>query len=286
MIACLLFTYQWIILVPVIGGRDYITLLQGNIYPGIYIYILPVFMLPTGWKKTAYHILRFEPEKLNRGQKGLQKIILSRGYCENWCIQGPFLGFRWSKDDGKTWNEPREVLKGDLVGKMGSVRILWGRVRWIWSFFCWLARKKCDVAKFAVLLFSLVCGHFECSNLMTFRRYWDKPQGHIKIFCKIIVKMSSLFFESHLDPWPMDSFDEHIENMCLSCWLTSTSSCFIFSLITRYGIEAIFRYFEKPLNTLKPKGTTPLQMPFSLQEMRALKPTITLIQKYTPTFEK
>eukprot|EP00434_Breviolum_minutum_P017523 symbB.v1.2.015465.t1/scaffold1158.1/size134810/2 len=34
------------------------------------------------------------------------------GYCENWCIQGPFLGFRWSKDDGKTWNEPREVLKG------------------------------------------------------------------------------------------------------------------------------------------------------------------------------
>ena len=48
--------------------------------------------------------------------------IFSRGYCENWCIQGPFLGFRWSKDDGKTWNEPREVLKGDLVGKMGEAK--------------------------------------------------------------------------------------------------------------------------------------------------------------------
>ncbi|CAL1137136.1 unnamed protein product [Cladocopium goreaui] len=33
------------------------------------------------------------------------------GYCENWCIQGPFIGFRWSKDNGKTWNEPRERLK-------------------------------------------------------------------------------------------------------------------------------------------------------------------------------
>ena len=52
--------------------------------------------------------------------KNLGVFDFSQGYCENWCIQGPFLGFRWSKDDGKTWNEPRDVLKGDLVGKMGE----------------------------------------------------------------------------------------------------------------------------------------------------------------------
>lgn len=51
---------------------------------------------------------------------GVFLLFCSQGYCENWCIQGPFLGFRWSEDDGKTWNERREVLKGDLVGKMGA----------------------------------------------------------------------------------------------------------------------------------------------------------------------
>jgi hypothetical protein len=27
--------------------------------------------------------------------------------CGNWCVQGPFCGFRWSTDEGKTWTEPR-----------------------------------------------------------------------------------------------------------------------------------------------------------------------------------
>ncbi|CAK9030455.1 unnamed protein product [Durusdinium trenchii] len=34
------------------------------------------------------------------------------GYCGNWCIQGPFIGFRWSKDHGQTWHEPRTFLRG------------------------------------------------------------------------------------------------------------------------------------------------------------------------------
>ena len=29
------------------------------------------------------------------------------GYCGNWCIQGPFVGFRTSSDRGRTWREPR-----------------------------------------------------------------------------------------------------------------------------------------------------------------------------------
>ena len=29
------------------------------------------------------------------------------GYCENWCVQGPFVGFRTSTDLGETWDEPR-----------------------------------------------------------------------------------------------------------------------------------------------------------------------------------
>lgn len=28
-------------------------------------------------------------------------------YCGNWCVQGPFVGFRWSTDGGKSWVEPR-----------------------------------------------------------------------------------------------------------------------------------------------------------------------------------
>jgi hypothetical protein len=27
--------------------------------------------------------------------------------CGNWCVQGPFCGFRWSTDEGKSWTEPR-----------------------------------------------------------------------------------------------------------------------------------------------------------------------------------
>ncbi len=34
------------------------------------------------------------------------------GYCENWCIQGPFVGFRTSTNQGKTWNEPRLKMQG------------------------------------------------------------------------------------------------------------------------------------------------------------------------------
>jgi len=33
------------------------------------------------------------------------------GYCENWCIQGPFAGFRWSQDQGQSWQEPRVHVK-------------------------------------------------------------------------------------------------------------------------------------------------------------------------------
>ena len=30
--------------------------------------------------------------------------------CGNWCEQGPFVGFRWTTDYGKTWTEPRSYL--------------------------------------------------------------------------------------------------------------------------------------------------------------------------------
>ena len=30
--------------------------------------------------------------------------------CGNWCVQGPFCGFRWSTDEGKTWTEPRLAM--------------------------------------------------------------------------------------------------------------------------------------------------------------------------------
>jgi len=32
---------------------------------------------------------------------------LEAGYCENWCISGPFVGFRTSSDQGNTWDEAR-----------------------------------------------------------------------------------------------------------------------------------------------------------------------------------
>jgi len=34
------------------------------------------------------------------------------GYCGNWCIQGPFVGFMTSTDKGKTWDEPRMKMTG------------------------------------------------------------------------------------------------------------------------------------------------------------------------------
>ncbi|CAE7243274.1 unnamed protein product [Symbiodinium sp. CCMP2592] len=36
--------------------------------------------------------------------------LQTAGYCGNWCIQGPFVGFRWSRDGGKTWEEPRKTM--------------------------------------------------------------------------------------------------------------------------------------------------------------------------------
>lgn len=38
--------------------------------------------------------------------------VSESGYCENWCIQGPFAGFRWSQDQGQSWHEPRLHVKG------------------------------------------------------------------------------------------------------------------------------------------------------------------------------
>ena len=148
MLACvLLFTYQSIFLVLVIGGRDYITPVEGNVYLVWKRYKLPTWVII----KTTYHPFygkRTWENPLNLGQTGLPKTFFSQGYCENWCIQGPFLGFRWSKDDGKTWNEPREVLKGDLVGKMGEAkRILLGMLRWIWSCFLMIGKHEVQCCK-------------------------------------------------------------------------------------------------------------------------------------------
>eukprot|EP00439_Symbiodinium_sp_Y106_P040086 s1056_g4.t3 len=36
--------------------------------------------------------------------------LQTAGYCGNWCIQAPFVGFRWSRDGGKTWEEPRKTM--------------------------------------------------------------------------------------------------------------------------------------------------------------------------------
>jgi len=47
-------------------------------------------------------------QPLERGADTLKEPSYGRaGYCENWCIQGPFVGFRTSLDQGNTWNEPR-----------------------------------------------------------------------------------------------------------------------------------------------------------------------------------
>jgi len=48
-----------------------------------------------------------EPGYLGREPPQRDRHVGKAGYCENWCIQGPFAGFRWSTDKGKTWEEPR-----------------------------------------------------------------------------------------------------------------------------------------------------------------------------------
>jgi hypothetical protein len=35
--------------------------------------------------------------------------------CHNWCVQGPFVGFRWSEDNGATWTEPRMEMAKDFA---------------------------------------------------------------------------------------------------------------------------------------------------------------------------
>eukprot|EP01084_Bolivina_argentea_P068325 124373_1 len=34
-------------------------------------------------------------------------MLNNTDYCGGWCVQGPFVGFRWSTDWGQTWTEPR-----------------------------------------------------------------------------------------------------------------------------------------------------------------------------------
>jgi len=54
-----------------------------------------------------YGTCTLDNENHQPGQNRLLSRVGKAGYCENWCIQGPFAGFRWSKDHGKTWTEPR-----------------------------------------------------------------------------------------------------------------------------------------------------------------------------------
>mmetsp|Transcript_87210 Transcript_87210/g.279590 ORF Transcript_87210/g.279590 Transcript_87210/m.279590 type:complete len:286 (-) Transcript_87210:10-867(-) len=42
------------------------------------------------------------------------------GYCGNWCIQGPFVGFRTSVDRGRSWHEPRLHVDGYAGGLFGE----------------------------------------------------------------------------------------------------------------------------------------------------------------------
>jgi hypothetical protein len=35
--------------------------------------------------------------------------------CSNWCVQGPFVGFRHSTDGGATWHEPRKRMADDFA---------------------------------------------------------------------------------------------------------------------------------------------------------------------------
>jgi hypothetical protein len=40
--------------------------------------------------------------------------------CGNLCVQGPFCGFRWSNDEGKTWTEPRVRMANDTDNIFGE----------------------------------------------------------------------------------------------------------------------------------------------------------------------
>ncbi|CAK0876915.1 unnamed protein product [Prorocentrum cordatum] len=53
-----------------------------------------------------------QPGSLSREPIETQLRFGRAGYCDNWCIQGPFAGFRWSRDKGNTWHEPRVHMKG------------------------------------------------------------------------------------------------------------------------------------------------------------------------------
>ena len=35
--------------------------------------------------------------------------------CGNWCVQGPFVGFRHSSDQGSSWDEPRPEMAKDFT---------------------------------------------------------------------------------------------------------------------------------------------------------------------------
>lgn len=40
--------------------------------------------------------------------------------CGNWCVQGPFCGFRWSTDEGKTWTDPRNNMTSGTDNLFGE----------------------------------------------------------------------------------------------------------------------------------------------------------------------
>lgn len=40
--------------------------------------------------------------------------------CGNWCVQGPFCGFRWSTDEGRSWTEPRLNMKNGSDNLFGE----------------------------------------------------------------------------------------------------------------------------------------------------------------------
>ncbi|CAE7214229.1 unnamed protein product [Symbiodinium natans] len=59
-----------------------------------------------------YGTYALDNENHEPGERSGQEVGRSHtaDYCGNWCIQGPFVGFRWSRDAGKTWQEPRKTL--------------------------------------------------------------------------------------------------------------------------------------------------------------------------------
>eukprot|EP00928_Gymnodinium_smaydae_P053023 TRINITY_DN37107_c0_g1_i2.p1 TRINITY_DN37107_c0_g1~~TRINITY_DN37107_c0_g1_i2.p1 ORF type:complete len:224 (-),score=11.97 TRINITY_DN37107_c0_g1_i2:80-751(-) len=49
-----------------------------------------------------YGTYMLDNENHEPGVKRAHSDSSRAGYCENWCIQGPFVGFRWSTDKGQT----------------------------------------------------------------------------------------------------------------------------------------------------------------------------------------